>query len=105
MFTITKKPKYWAMTAEQGFISLPAGVVKERYNQKVFGDDEGVIGWTQIIDYVVEELEGRVGVKRMSYDTWHWTSHSELERFLTYFYLKYPMQLWQKLLDSDKNTD
>jgi hypothetical protein len=102
MFEISRKPKYWIMKAEQGFIRLPSGVIKERYNQKVFGD-EGIIGWTQIIDDVVAELEGRVGVKRMSYDTWQWTSNDELERFLTYFYLKYPAQLWQKILDPDED--
>ena len=102
MFTITKKPKYWVMKSEQGFIRLPSRVDKERYNDKVFGD-EGVIGWTQIVDDVVAELEGRVGVKRTSYDTWHWTSNNELERFLTYFYLKYPAQQWQKLLDNNQD--
>ena len=102
MFTITKKSNYWVMKSDQGFIRLPARVEKERYNKKVFGD-EGIIGWTQIVDYVIEELEGRVGVKRMSYDTWHWTSNDELERFLTYFYLKYPAQLWQRLLDPDED--
>jgi hypothetical protein len=102
MFKIIKKPKYWVMKSEQGFIRLPSGVVKERYNQKVFGD-EGIIGWTQIIDDVVAELEGRIGVKRTSYDTWQWTSNDELERFLTYFYLKYPIQLWHEILDPNED--
>lgn len=45
-----------------------------------------------IVKTVTEELEGRIGVRRMSYDTWHWTNHNEMERFLTYYYLKYGNQ-------------
>jgi len=42
-----------------------------------------------MVKTVTEELEGRMGVRRMSYDTWHWTNHNEMDRFLTYYYLKY----------------
>ena len=102
MFTITRKPKYWVMKSEQGFIRLPSRVDKERYNDKVFGD-KAIIGWTEIIDHVVKELEGRVGVKRTSYNTWRWANNDELERFLTYFYLKYPTQLWHKILEPNED--
>ena len=102
MFTITRNEHGWIMKAEQGFIQLPSRVEKERYNHKVFGDAT-VIGWTQNIQYVIDELEGRVGVKRTSYDTWRWSSNDELQRFLTYFYLKYPMHQWEKLVDPDED--
>jgi hypothetical protein len=37
------------------------------------------------------ELEHRRGVKRMSYDTWHWDlrRQREAEEYITYFYLKH----------------
>jgi hypothetical protein len=40
---------------------------------------------------MVKELEHRQGVKRMSYDTWHWDErkHVEAEEYITYFYLKH----------------
>lgn len=61
---------------------------------KVESDESGVdINLLDsIVKIVVEELEGRIGVKRMSYDTWYWSSHNELDRFLTYYYLKYGNQ-------------
>ena len=37
------------------------------------------------------ELKDRQGVKRMSYDTWHWDlrRRREAEEYITYFYLKH----------------
>ena len=37
------------------------------------------------------ELNHRQGVKRMSYDTWHWDlrRRREAEEYITYFYLKH----------------
>ena len=37
------------------------------------------------------ELDHRQGVKRMSYDTWHWDlrRRHEAEEYITYFYLKH----------------
>ena len=37
------------------------------------------------------ELDHRQGVKRMSYDTWHWDLRrkQEAEEYITYFYLKH----------------
>lgn len=37
------------------------------------------------------ELDHRQGVKRMSYDTWHWDLRRQLEaeEYITYFYLKH----------------
>jgi hypothetical protein len=40
---------------------------------------------------MAKELDGRQGVKRMSYDTWHWDlrRRQEAEEYITYFYLKH----------------
>jgi len=37
------------------------------------------------------ELDNRQGVRRMSYDTWHWDlrRQQEAEEYITYFYLKH----------------
>jgi hypothetical protein len=37
------------------------------------------------------ELDNRQGVRRMSYDTWHWDLRrkQEAEEYITYFYLKH----------------
>jgi hypothetical protein len=37
------------------------------------------------------ELDHRQGVRRMSYDTWHWDLRrkQEAEEYITYFYLKH----------------
>jgi len=37
------------------------------------------------------ELDNRQGVRRMSYDTWHWDlrRQHEAEEYITYFYLKH----------------
>jgi hypothetical protein len=43
-----------------------------------------------IID-MTAELDNRQGVRRMSYDTWHWDlrKQQEAEEYITYFYLKH----------------
>lgn len=43
-----------------------------------------------VID-MMAELDNRQGVKRMSYDTWHWDlrRRREAEEYITYFYLKH----------------
>lgn len=43
-----------------------------------------------IID-MTAELDHRQGVRRMSYDTWHWDlrRRHEAEEYITYFYLKH----------------
>jgi hypothetical protein len=40
---------------------------------------------------MVHELDNRRGVRRMSYDTWHWDlrRRQEAEEYITYFYLKH----------------
>ena len=40
---------------------------------------------------MAKELEHRQGVRRMSYDTWHWDlrRQQEAEEYITYFYLKH----------------
>jgi|LakMenE18May11ns_1017448.scaffolds.fasta_scaffold9907048_4 hypothetical protein len=47
--------------------------------------------WDIFVNDMAEELEHRQGVKRMSYDTWHWDErkHVEAEEYITYFYLKH----------------
>ena len=49
------------------------------------------IGWGAAIVDVDHDLKGRQGVKRMSYDTWHWDlrKQQEAEEYITYFYLKH----------------
>jgi hypothetical protein len=52
---------------------------------------ENAISWSATIDDMVVELKDRQGVKRMSYDTWHWDlrRRHEAEEYITYFYLKH----------------
>ena len=47
--------------------------------------------WTTTITDMAKELDGRQGVRRMSYDTWHWDlrRQHEAEEYITYFYLKH----------------
>lgn len=54
------------------------------------GVDDG-IEWETAIKDMDAELKGRQGVKRMSYDTWHWDlrRRREAEEYITYFYLKH----------------
>ncbi len=49
------------------------------------------MGWAATIADMDAELRGRQGVKRMSYDTWHWDlrKRREAEEYITYFYLKH----------------
>jgi hypothetical protein len=48
-------------------------------------------GWGVAIADVDQDLKGRQGVRRMSYDTWHWDlrKRQEAEEYITYFYLKH----------------
>lgn len=52
---------------------------------------ENAISWSATISDMVEELKDRQGVKRMSYNTWHWDLRRlhEAEEYITYFYLKH----------------
>ena len=47
--------------------------------------------WDATIFDIAEELKDRKGVRRMSYDTWHWDlrRRQEAEEYITYFYLKH----------------
>lgn len=47
--------------------------------------------WGASITDIADELKDRQGVRRMSYDTWHWDLRKlqEAEEYLTYFYLKH----------------
>jgi len=49
------------------------------------------VEWSSTIADMDAELTGRKGVKRMSYDTWHWDlrKRREAEEYITYFYLKH----------------
>jgi len=49
------------------------------------------LSWDVTVTDMAKELDGRQGVKRMSYDTWHWDSRrkQEAEEYITYFYLKH----------------
>jgi hypothetical protein len=52
---------------------------------------ENALNWSATIDDMVHELDNRRGVRRMSYDTWHWDlrRRQEAEEYITYFYLKH----------------
>lgn len=47
--------------------------------------------WDATIADMAKELDHRQGVRRMSYDTWHWDlrRRHEAEEYITYFYLKH----------------
>lgn len=54
-------------------------------------DPKKVTSWDIGIDDIAVELKDRKGVRRMSYDTWHWDlrKQQEAEEYITYFYLKH----------------
>ena len=83
MFRITQKsPNTWIMTVPT--LMAPNYKVEDEFAEINLLDS--------IVRTVVEELKERIGVRRMSYDTWYWTNHHEMERFITYYYLKYGNQ-------------
>lgn len=49
------------------------------------------VEWETAIKDMSNELDNRQGVRRMSYDTWHWDlrRQHEAEEYITYFYLKH----------------
>lgn len=49
------------------------------------------LSWDADVADMAAELDHRQGVKRMSYDTWHWDLRrkNEAEAYITYFYLKH----------------
>lgn len=49
------------------------------------------LSWDADVADMAAELDNRQGVKRMSYDTWHWDLRrkNEAEAYITYFYLKH----------------
>jgi hypothetical protein len=49
------------------------------------------LSWDATVTDMAAELDGRRGVRRMSYDTWHWDlrKRQEAEEYITYFYLKH----------------
>jgi hypothetical protein len=49
------------------------------------------LSWDGTVTDMANELDGRQGVRRMSYDTWHWDLRrkQEAEEYITYFYLKH----------------
>lgn len=72
-------------------------LVKENYHWIMELHSEGSVSERTVdnlmvaVDSVTEELKGRQGVKRMSYNTWHWDGRRENEarEYITYFYLKH----------------
>jgi len=72
-------------------------LVKENYHwiMELHSEDSvaarTVDNWGAAVDSVTEELKGRQGVKRMSFNTWHWDGRRENEarEYITYFYLKH----------------
>jgi hypothetical protein len=106
MFAISKKGSKWVLKCEQGFIRIPElGPNKQKYYE-LYGDAvDTTVGWTQIVDSLIKELEGRTGCSRMSYDTWYWDDKVQLDQFLTYFYLKYPRENWYPMFYNDIGSD
>lgn len=106
MFEISRKGNKWVLKSEQGFIRIPeSGPNKEKY-RLLYGDAvDTTVGWTQIVDSLIKELEGREGCHRMSYDTWHWDRKDSLDKFLTYFYLKYSKENWYPFFYNDPGSD
>jgi hypothetical protein len=49
------------------------------------------LSWDVTVTDMAKELDNRQGVRRMSYDTWHWDLRrkQEAEEYITYFYLKH----------------
>jgi hypothetical protein len=49
------------------------------------------LSWDVTVTDMANELDRRQGVRRMSYDTWHWDlrKQQEAEEYITYFYLKH----------------
>ena len=49
------------------------------------------LSWDFTVTDMAAELDHRQGVRRMSYDTWHWDlrRRQEAEEYITYFYLKH----------------
>ena len=49
------------------------------------------LSWDATVTDMAKELDGRQGVRRMSYDTWWWDLRrkQEAEEYITYFYLKH----------------
>jgi hypothetical protein len=49
------------------------------------------LSWDGTVTDMAKELDNRQGVRRMSYDTWHWDLRrkQEAEEYITYFYLKH----------------
>ena len=106
MFEISAKGRKWVLRCEQGFIRIPeSGPNKEKY-RALYGDAvDTTVGWTQIVDSLIKELQSRPGCSRMSYDTWHWDDREQLDQFLTYFYLKYPQEHWRPFFYNDPGSD
>jgi len=45
--------------------------------------------WNQRVDIIADELEDVPCAKRVSYDKWQWSSIYELNRYLTYCYMRF----------------
>jgi len=76
MFDISQKNRSWVMRLHN------------------LNDDEF---WSQIrpgaINNIIERLENELRdvpeAKRMSYDIWHWRDQQAMQKFMTYWHLKY----------------
>lgn len=45
--------------------------------------------WNSRIDLIADELEEVPCAKRVSYDKWEWTSNHELNRYITYYFMRF----------------
>ena len=70
MFKIKQKGNEWAMTIE---MDLRVDVLTTDFS----------------IEDLAQELENYPSCRRMSYDTWYWQNHDDLNSFVTYFLLKW----------------
>ena len=80
MFKVTKKRNAWVMQIPTSATGAKAQIWENPLMVGIFDN---------ILNQIVEEVKDRPGVRRTSYDTWHWTNLHELNRFITFYYLKY----------------
>lgn len=78
MFKISQQGQRWIMQLDLKMIETSHELGGTYYSWS--GPD---------VDALAEELKNSPGARRMSYDTWWWTKKSELDQFLTHWYLKH----------------
>jgi hypothetical protein len=79
MFKISKFRNTWVMQAD---LNMTTSLV-----------DDSVFNWSyRALEDLIEELQDKPDVRRMGYDMWYWKNKNELDKFITYWCLKYEQQ-------------